>query len=144
VPWNLPASDLKLQTNAVYPHASFLALSLLARRATWSPFSWTTEQVRSGDIRDLRKAAYVGQPAGNWLEARNKLFCAGVQPRHWDDAATTLDGQTLAVAWAPWHFGGKRRFFVVDVVERYCSCLPQADTPGDVGTAITLPTHPGR
>ena len=97
--WNLPASDLKLQTNAVYPHASFLALSLLARRATWSPFSWTTEQVRSGDIRDLCKAAYVVQPAGNWLEARNKLFRAGIQPKHWNDAAITLDGQKLTVVW---------------------------------------------
>ena len=40
------------------------------------------------------------------------LFCAGIQPRHWNDGAITLDGQTLAVAWAPWHFGGRRPFFV--------------------------------
>jgi hypothetical protein len=54
----------------------------------------------------------VGAPSGNWLDARNKLFCAGIRPRHWNDTAITLDGQTLAVAWAPWHFGGQRPFFV--------------------------------
>jgi hypothetical protein len=58
----------------------------------------TVEQTRSVDIRDLRKAAYVGEAEGNWLDARNKLFCAGIQPKHWNDAAITLDGQTLAVA----------------------------------------------
>jgi hypothetical protein len=68
--------------------------------------------MRSVDIRDLRKAAYVGEASGNWLEARNKLFCKGIQPRHWNDAAITLDGQTLAVGWAPWHFGGRRPFFM--------------------------------
>ena len=52
----------------------------------------TVEQTRSVDIRDLRKAAYVGEAEGNWLDARNKLFCAGVQPKHWIDAAITLDG----------------------------------------------------
>jgi hypothetical protein len=72
----------------------------------------TVEQTRCVDIRDLRKAAYVGQPAGNWLDARNKLFSAGIQPEHWNDAAITLDGQTLLVVWAPWHFGGTRPFFV--------------------------------
>jgi hypothetical protein len=72
----------------------------------------TVEQIRSVDIRDLRKAAYVGAPSGNWLEARNKLFCAGIQPKHWNDASITLDGQMLAVTWAPWHFGGRRPFFV--------------------------------
>jgi hypothetical protein len=72
----------------------------------------TVEQTRSVDIRDLRKAAYVGRASGNWLEARNKLFCAGIQPRHWNDAAITLDGQMLPVTWAPWHFGGRRPFFV--------------------------------
>jgi hypothetical protein len=71
----------------------------------------TVEQTRSVDIRDLRKAAYVGEASGNWLEARNKLLCAGIQPRHWNDEAITLDGQTLTVGWAPWHFGGKRPFF---------------------------------
>jgi hypothetical protein len=72
----------------------------------------TVEQTRSVDIRDLRKAAYVGKAAGNWLDARNKLFCAGIQPKHCNDAAITLDGQTLSVIWAPWHFGGTRPFFV--------------------------------
>jgi hypothetical protein len=72
----------------------------------------TVEQTRSVDIRDLRKAAYVGPPLGDWLAARNKLFRAGIQPRHWNDAAITLDGRTLAVVWVPWHFGGRRPFFV--------------------------------
>ena len=72
----------------------------------------TVEQTRSVDIRDLRKAAYVGEASGNWLDTRNKLFRAGVQPRHWNDGAITLDGQTLSVVWAPWHFGGLRPFFV--------------------------------
>jgi hypothetical protein len=72
----------------------------------------TVEQTRSLDIRDLRKAAYVGEAAGNWLDARNKLFCADIQPKHWNDAAITLDGQTLSVAWVQWHFGGSRPFFV--------------------------------
>jgi hypothetical protein len=72
----------------------------------------TVEQTRSVDIRELRKAAYVGKPSGNWLEARNKLFRAGIRARHWNDEAITLDGQKLAVAWAPWHFGGSRPFFV--------------------------------
>jgi hypothetical protein len=58
----------------------------------------TVEQTRSVDIRDLRKAAYVGDASGNWLEARNKLFCEGIQPRHWNDAAITLDGQTAALS----------------------------------------------
>jgi hypothetical protein len=75
----------------------------------------TVEQTRSADIRELRKAAYVGDASGNWLEARNKLFCAGIQPRHWNDAAIVLDGQTLSVVWAPWHFGGLRPFFA-------CNC----------------------
>ena len=34
----------------------------------------TVEQTRSVDIRDLRKAAYVGEAEGNWLDARIKLF----------------------------------------------------------------------
>ena len=72
----------------------------------------TVEQTRSVDIRDLRKAAYVGEAEGNWLDARNKLFCAGVQPKHWNDAAITLDGQMLPVTWVGWHFGGRRPFFV--------------------------------
>jgi hypothetical protein len=55
--------------------------------------------MRSVDIRDLRKAAYVGEASGNWLEARNKLFCAGIHPRHWNDEAVILDGQTLTVGW---------------------------------------------
>ncbi len=72
----------------------------------------TVEQTRSVDVRELRKAAYVGKAKGNWLNARNKLFRAGIRPKHWNDAAITLDGQTLAVAWRPWHFGGSRPFFV--------------------------------
>jgi hypothetical protein len=74
----------------------------------------TVEQTRSVDIRDLRKAGYVGQAAGNWLDERNKLFCAGIQPTHWNDAAITLDGQTLVVAWVRWHFSGSRPFFVCE------------------------------
>jgi len=54
----------------------------------------------------------AGEASRNWLEARNKLFRAGIRPRHWNDEAITLDGQTLAVAWAPWHFGGKRPILV--------------------------------
>jgi hypothetical protein len=54
----------------------------------------------------------VGEAAGNWLDARNKLFCADIQPKHWNDAAITLDGQTLSVAWVQWHFGESRPFFV--------------------------------
>jgi hypothetical protein len=72
----------------------------------------TVEQTRSVDIRDLRKAAYVGEAPGNWLDERNKLFCAGIQPKHWNDAAITLNGQTVPVTWMPWHFGGLRPFFV--------------------------------
>jgi hypothetical protein len=72
----------------------------------------TVEQTLSIDIRKLRKAAYIGEAAGNWLNARNKLFCAGIRPQHWNDAAITLDGQTLPVVWIPWHFGGSRPFFV--------------------------------
>ena len=73
----------------------------------------TVEQTRSVDIRDLRKAAYVGEAEGNWLDARNKLFCAGVQPKHWNDAAITLDGQMLPVTWVGWHFGGSTALFRV-------------------------------
>jgi hypothetical protein len=72
----------------------------------------TVEQTRSIDIRNLRQAAYVGEAAGNWLDARNKLFCAGIRPKHWNNAGITLDGQTLSVTWAPWHFSGSRPFFV--------------------------------
>jgi hypothetical protein len=72
----------------------------------------TVEQTRSVDIRDLRRGAYVGEAEGNWLNARNKLFRAGIRPKHWNDGVITLDGQTLAVAWVPWHFGGTRPFFV--------------------------------
>jgi hypothetical protein len=72
----------------------------------------TGEQTRSIDIRSLRKAAYVGDAAGNWLNARNELFCAGIRPKHWSDTAITLDGQTLPVTWMPWHFSGSRPFFV--------------------------------
>jgi hypothetical protein len=72
----------------------------------------TVEQTRSVDVRELRKAAYVGIAKGNWLNARNKLFCAGIRPKHWNDAGVTLDAQILLVTWVPWHFGGSRPFFV--------------------------------
>ena len=71
----------------------------------------TVEQTRSVDIRDLRRAAYIGEATGNWLAARNKLFCAGIRPKHWDDASVMLDGQALPVTWVPWHFSGSRPFF---------------------------------
>jgi hypothetical protein len=72
----------------------------------------TVEQTRSVDIRDLRKAAYLGPPSGNWLAARNRLFRQGIRLRHWNDAAISLDGQTLAVTWVRWHFSGSRPFFL--------------------------------
>jgi hypothetical protein len=97
----------------------------------------TVEQTRSVDIRDLRKAAYVGEAEGNWLDARNKLFCAGVQPKHWNDAAITLDGQMLPVTWVGWHFGGRRPFSCAYAAEGCCSYLLHAATPGDVGNVIT-------
>jgi hypothetical protein len=72
----------------------------------------TVEQTRSIDIRDLRRGAYLGQPSGSWWALRNKLFCQGIQIRHWNDAAITLDAQKLSVTWVPWHFNGSRPFFV--------------------------------
>jgi hypothetical protein len=99
----------------------------------------TVEQTRSLDIRELRKAAYVGEALGNWLEARNKLFRAGIRPRHWNDAAITLDGQTLAVAWAPWHFGGKRPFFVCRCGRKVLQLFAAQATTGDA--AIVTISH---
>ncbi len=72
----------------------------------------TVEQTRSVDIRDLCRAGYVGTASGNWWVRRNKLFCAGIQPRHWDENAITLDNQTLSITWLPWHFGGRRAYFL--------------------------------
>ena len=66
----------------------------------------TIEQTRSIDVRHLREAAFIGKAVGNWYNARNKLFCAGIRPKHWNDAGVTLDAQTLQVTWVPWHFGG--------------------------------------
>jgi hypothetical protein len=72
----------------------------------------TVEQTRSVDIRDLRRGAYLGQPSGSWWAVRNKLFCQGIQIRHWNDSAITLDNQVLPVIWVRWHFSGSRPFFV--------------------------------
>ena len=102
------------------------------------------EQTRSVDIRDLRKAAYAGEAEGNWLDACNKLFCAGIQPKHWNDAAITLDGQTLAVAWAPWHLGEDDLSSYAAAAERSCSYLRHTATPGAVDIVTTLHTRLGK
>ena len=65
-----------------------------AERATWAP------------------------PATNWWVYRNRLFCAGIQPKHWDDNAVTLDNQILRITHLPWHFGGQRAYFLCDCGRR--------------------------
>jgi hypothetical protein len=67
----------------------------------------------------------------SWLAHRNKLFCAGIQPRHWNDNAITLDNQILRITHLPWHFGGQRAYFLCDCGRR-------------VGTLYRPPGHPWR
>ena len=74
---------------------------------------------------------YVGTPATNWLVYRNRLFCAGIQPKHWNDNAVTLDNQILRITHLPWHFGGQRAYFLCDCGRR-------------VGKLYRPPGHPWR
>ena len=53
----------------------------------------TVEQTVSIDIDELRRAGYVGTASTNWWVHRNELYSAGIQPRHWNDNAITLDNQ---------------------------------------------------
>jgi hypothetical protein len=78
----------------------------------------TVEQTHSIVIDELRRAGYVGTAPTNWLAHRNKLFCAGIQPRHWNDNAITLDNQILRITHLPWHFGGLRAYFLCDCGRR--------------------------
>jgi hypothetical protein len=72
----------------------------------------TVEQTCSLDINELRRSGYVGKPPGSWWVARNILFQRGFAPRHWNDDAITLDAQTLRITYVPWHFGGRRAYFL--------------------------------
>jgi len=78
----------------------------------------TVEQTPSIEIDVFRRAGYVGTPATNWWVYRNRLFCAGIQPKHWDDNAVTLDKQILRITHLPWHFGGQRAYFLCDCGRR--------------------------
>jgi hypothetical protein len=91
----------------------------------------TVEQMRSIEIDVFHRAGYVGTPATNWWVYRNRLFCAGIQPRHWNDNAVTLDTQVLLIAHLPWHFGGQRAYFL-------CDCGRRA------GKLYRAPGHPWR
>jgi hypothetical protein len=91
----------------------------------------TVEQMRSIEIDVFRRAGYVGTPATNWWVYRNRLFCAGIQPRHWNDNAVTLDTQILRITHLPWHFGGQRAYFLCDCERR-------------VGKLYSSPGHPWR
>lgn len=91
----------------------------------------TVEQMRSIEIDVFRRAGYVGTPAANWWVYRNRLFCAGIQPKHWNDNAVTLDNQILRITYLPWHFGGQRAYFLCDCGRR-------------VGTLYRPPGHPWR
>jgi hypothetical protein len=91
----------------------------------------TVEQMRSIEIDVFRRAGYVGTPAANWWVYRNRLFCAGIQPKHWNDNAVTLDNQILRITYLPWHFGGQRAYFLCDCGRR-------------VGTLYRPPGYPWR
>ena len=78
----------------------------------------TVEQTVSIDIDELRRAGYVGTASTNWWVHRNRLYSAGIQPRHWNDNAITLDNQILRVTHLPWHFGGQRAYFLCDCGRR--------------------------
>src|SRR5271154_6885820 len=75
----------------------------------------TVEQTRSVDIGDLCRAGYVGKPPANWWVHRSKLDCAGIHPQQWNDDAIGLDRQHLRIAWLPWHFDGRRAYFLCNM-----------------------------
>ena len=89
------------------------------------------EQTHSIVIDELRRAGYVGTAPTNWWVYRNRLFCAGIQPKHWNDNTVTLDNQILRIRHVPWHFGGQRAYFLCDCGRR-------------VGTLYRPPGHPWR
>ena len=72
----------------------------------------TVEQTRSVGIDELARAGYIDNVSRNWWVHRNKLYSAGIWPRHCTDNAVTLDNQILPITWVPWHFGGRRAYFL--------------------------------
>ena len=40
---------------------------------------------------------------------------AGIHPQQWKDDSIRLDGQHLPITWLPWHFDGRRAYFL-------CNC----------------------
>ena len=104
----------------------------------------TVEQTRSVGIRDLRKAAYVGEAEGNWLDARNKLFCTGISP-----SIGTARPSPLMVRHSPWlgllgTLVGDDLSSCADAAERSCSYLRHPATPGAVDFVTTLHTQLGK
>lgn len=95
----------------------------------------TVEQMRSIEIDVFRRAGYVGTPAANWWVYRNRLFCAGIQPKHWNDNAVTLDNQILRITYLPWHFGGQRAYFLCDCGRRVGKRIVPLATRGAAGSA---------
>jgi hypothetical protein len=76
----------------------------------------TVEQTRCIDIGTLRRAGYVGKPARNWWEYRNKAYRVGIHSDSvkWGDGYVELRRQTLRTVHVPWRFGGQRYYFLCD------------------------------
>src|SRR5215472_7420230 len=78
----------------------------------------TVERTRTIEIGTLRRAGYVGKPARDWWESRNKLNNLGIWPKSWRDGFIHLPNQILCTEEVPWRFGGQRFYFVCDCGRR--------------------------
>ena len=78
----------------------------------------TVEQTRIIEIGTLRRAGYVGKPARDWWESRNKANNLGIWPKSWRDGFVHLPHQILCTEQVPWRFGGQRFYFVCDCGRR--------------------------
>jgi hypothetical protein len=55
----------------------------------------TVEQTRTIEIGTLRRAGYVGKPARDWWESRNKANKLGIWPKSWHDGFIHLPHQMV-------------------------------------------------